>query len=236
VISDDDIDERAPSEAGPALDPGEPTSSTQAASVASAPVAVAVAPDRRRPSLLVPAVLLTLLVAAMALALVQSSKAADAADERDRLADAASDRQAATLVAAQFAEAFFTYDFEDVDASTANVLTLVTDEYAEDFQSENVPGLQDLFGDVALVSAGVADEVVIGEIDGDTARGLARVDIDTTVQGVDRTLADLTLSIVLRRQAGEWRVDEVRIVQAHPEGDDLTTGTTGTTGTTAPAG
>ena len=174
-----------------------------------------------RRGVLVPAVLLTLLAAAIALAIVQTGRASDAADERDALDAAARDRQAATLVAAQFAEAFFTYDFEDVDASTEAVLGLVTEEYAEDFQSENVPGLQDLFGDVALVSTGRADQVVVGEVDGDTARGLARVDIDTSVQGVDRTLADLTLSIVLRRQGDAWKVDEVTIVQAHPEGDDL---------------
>lgn len=191
------------------------------------------APVRR--GLLLPLVLATLLVVAVALAVLQTQRVGDASDERDRLAAAAADRQAATLVAAQFAEAFFTYDFEDVDASTATVLGLVTDDYAARFEAENVPGLQDLFGDVALVSAGVPEEVVVGDIEGDTARALARVDIDTVVQGTRRTLADLSLSIVLRREAGEWRVDEVRIIQAHPEGDDLVGGSTTTT-TAAPSG
>jgi hypothetical protein len=192
------------------------------------------APVRR--GLLLPLVLATLLVVAVALAVLQTQRVGDASDERDRLADAAADRQAATLVAAQFAEAFFTYDFEDVDASTATVLGLVTDDYAAQFEAENVPGLQDLFGDVALVSAGVPEVVVVGDIEGDTARALARVDIDTVVQGTRRTLADLSLSIVLRREAGEWRVDEVRIVQAHPEGDDLVGGSTTTTTTAVPSG
>ena len=190
-------------------------------------------PVRRPSNVLIPAVLLALLVGALALALVQTSKAGDAADQRDELEATANDRQAATLVAAQFAEAFFTYDHADVEGSTARVFALVTDEYRRNFEEENVPGLEDLFGEVALVSSGIADEVYVGEIDGDTARALARVDIDTDVQGIQRTLADLTLSITLRRQGGEWRVDAVTIVQAHPEGDDLTV-PTATTGTTAP--
>jgi hypothetical protein len=217
VISDDDVVDDEP----------------DATDLPTAPAGVAVAPARR--GLALPVVLAALLVLTAVFAFVQLQRAADATDERDVLDAAADDRQAATLVAAQFAEAFFTYDFDDVEASTSAVFGLVTDEYREDFETENVPGLQDLFGDVALVSTGVADEVVVGEIDGDTARALARVDIDTHEQGVDRTLADLTLSIVLRRQADEWRVDEVRIVQAHPEGGDITADPTATTATSAPA-
>lgn len=228
MISDDDVvvDTEPTPEATPPV-----------AAATPAPADPPGAVDRKRPPLVITAALVTLLVAALAVALLQAGRASDLADQRDALDEAASDRQEATLVAAQFAEVFFTYDFSEGPSSNDAMLGLVTDAYAQQFEEQNVPGLEDVFGAAALVSAGVAQEVYVGEVDGDEAHGLARVDVETNFQGVETTQADVTLSIDLEREGGEWKVSAVRLVERHletPDGQLLTDPTTSTT-TTAPA-
>ena len=244
MISDDDVvvDAEADADAAPeAAAEAQPPQANRTDPVEPAEAEAAAVVDRKRSPLVVTAVLVTLLVAALAVALLQASRASDLADDRDALDAAAGDRQAATLVAAQFAEVFFTYDFSQGPSSNDAMLALVTTEYAEQFEEQNVPGLEDVFGAAALVSTGVAQEVYVGEVDGDEAHGLARVDVETNFQGVETTQADVTLSIDLEREDGEWRVSAVRLVERHletPDGQLLTdpADPTATTATTAPAG
>lgn len=185
---------------------------------------------------------LVVALAAVVLAVVQSGAAGDARDERDAVTAAQDDERSARLVAAQFGETFFTYDHRDVEASTEALLGLVTDEYAQAFQEQRLPGVAELFASTELSTQGTAEDVFLSEIGEGQARAAVVLDVLATGQLETRTLDGLTLILDLQRQGGEWRVDAVQLPQTRilgPDGQPIVDGDPAgdpTTTTTAPPG
>jgi hypothetical protein len=200
------------------------------------------AAKRRGVPLAAIAAVLVVALAAAALAVVQTTAAGDAREERDAVTAAQDDERSARLVAAQFGETFFTYDHRDVEASTEALLGLVTDEYAQAFQEQRLPGVAELFASTELSTQGTAEDVFLSEIGEDQARAAVVLDVLATGQLETRTLDGLTLLLDLRRQAGEWRVDAVQLPQTRilgPDGQPIVDGDPAgdpTTTTTAPPG
>jgi hypothetical protein len=198
------------------------------------PVAAAVPRRVGRPVAVLAVIgVLLLLVIACGVLWVQARSEAD--DANAALADTRDLR----LVAAQFSEAFFTFDHNDPGSAGDAVLALVTDAYAADFTESRLPGLTELFQNTELTTVGTAQEVFVTAIADDAARAVVVVDVEATGELGGRTLDDLSLVLDLRKQGGEWRVDDVNLPQPRilgPDGQPITgTSTTATTSTTAPA-
>jgi hypothetical protein len=203
-----------------------------AGDAAPGPVGAALAP-RVGPSVAVLVVIGLLLLLVIALGVLWFQARGEADDADAALADARDVR----LVAAQFSEAFFTFDHNDPASAGDAVLALVTDAYAEDFSESRLPGLTELFQNTELTTAGTAQEVFVTAIADGAARAVVVVDVEATGELGGRTLDDLSLVLDLRLQGGEWRVDDVNLPQPRilgPDGQPVTgTATTATTSTTA---
>lgn len=191
-------------------------------------------PAGRRRAPVVAAVAVVVALAAGALALVQALRAGDATEERDALSSAAAEERDARLAAARFGEVFFTYDHRDVEAPTAALLELVTDDYARAFEEQRLPGVSELFASTELSTTGTAEEVFLGEIRDGAVRATVVLDVLATGQLDERTLDGLTLLLDLREADGRWLVDAVQLPRTRilgPDGQPITA-----VPTTTPAG
>jgi hypothetical protein len=179
---------------------------------------------------------------AVVLALLWQSKAGDVDDlvrERNDLAREPGERRAVLQVAADFGEAYLSYDFDDVDASGDAVVALATEAFAEDFTATRAPGIEQLFADLETSTVATTKEVFVGEIGRRNARALVVVDVSasSTANG-DQDLTNLTFVLDLVREGGEWRVDRVAPAPqpdiGDPAGGTTTTTTAPTTSSSAP--
>ena len=118
-----------------------------------------------------------LAVVAVGLLVVQRQAADDARGERDDLAATAATERDARLAAAQFGEAFFTFDFRDMEATTATILSMVTDEYAENFEANRIPGLNDLFASAQISTTATTEQVYLGQVSDGHVQAVAVVDV-----------------------------------------------------------
>ena len=146
---------------------------------------------------------LGLVVAAGAFGVARWLEARDLRAER-------SDRREVAGVAAAFGEAYLTYDFSDVEASSAAVRALATDAFAAGFEETSAPGIQELFASNQTTTVATVEEVFVGDVDDGRARALVVVDVSaaSSASGTQR-LSDLSFVLDLVRDDGRWLVSAV---------------------------
>lgn len=174
--------------------------------------------DERRPRLaliLVP--LVALAAVSAALAAVGWSEASDANAELD---DAAGARR----VAAEFGEAYLSFDTDDVEGATDRLLTLATETFADEFESTRAPSIEELFAAGDTVTRASVQDVFASEVEGDRTRALVVVDIDASGPEGQQRLVGLSFVLEMVREDSRWLVDSVGPapfpeVVGGPEGD-----------------
>ena len=157
----------------------------------------------RRPRwgfILIPLVALT--AVSVALAALGWSEASDANAELD-------DASRARRVAAEFGEAYLSFDTDDVDGSTDRLLSLATEAFADEFESTRVPSLEELFSAGDTVTRASVQDVFAGELDGDRTRALVVVDIDASGPEGEQRLVGLSFVLEMERSGSRWLVDAV---------------------------
>jgi hypothetical protein len=163
------------------------------------------APARRRGrGLLVVAVLaLVVAVAAAALAIGQTGEIDDLRAERD-------DRREVARVAAAFGEAYLTFDYQDADATVDAIRDYVTEAFASAFADRREP-LRDSFETLQTSTVATADEVFVGDVEGDEARALVILDVDLSSAAIgQQELVGFSIIVDLVEEDGGWRVDRQR--------------------------
>jgi hypothetical protein len=158
---------------------------------------------KRRPRLafiLVP--LVALAAVSVALATIGWNEASDANAELD-------DAAAARRVAAEFGEAYLSFDTDDVKGATDRLLKLATQTFADEFKSTRAPSIEELFAGGDTVTRASVQDVFAGELDGDRTRALVVVDIDASGPEGDQRLVGLSFVLELVREDSTWLVDAV---------------------------
>jgi|GEM_PF-3846854 hypothetical protein len=159
--------------------------------------------DERRPRLaliLIP--LVALAAVSVVLAALGWSEATDANAERD-------DADEARRVAAEFGEAYLSFDTDDVEGATDRLLTLATETFADEFESTRAPSIEELFAAGDTVTRASVQDVFTGELDGDRTRALVVVDIDASGPEGEQRLVGLSFVLELVREDSTWLVDAV---------------------------
>jgi len=171
-----------------------------------------------------------ILIAAVAVAVVQMGRVNDLEDDLDARTEVAT-------AASRFGEVYLSYDFDDPERSGERVLELVSPDFAEDFETTRAPGIEELFSNLGTTTEATTTEVFVGDLTEDSARALVVVDVvaNSDASGTQE-LTDLTFVLELVRVDGRWLVDNV-VPAPQPDltgdGIDPPPGSTTTT-TTAP--
>jgi hypothetical protein len=172
-------------------------------------------------------------LAAVAVAALGWSEASDANAELEDAADA-------RRVAAEFGEAYLSFDTDDVDGATDRLLSLATETFADEFETTRAPSIEELFAAGDTVTRASVQDVFAGEVDGDRARALVVVDIDASGPEGEQRLVGLSFVLEMVREDSTWLVDAVGPapfpeVVGGPTGEtDPSTPTTTAAPTTAP--
>lgn len=127
----------------------------------------------------------------------------DAGEGDDELTEA---RQ----VAARFAEAYLTFDAASVNEASGTLRSLMTDRFAEEFESSRLPTIEELFADTDVATVARTTDVFTTAEGAGGVRAIVFVDVDATGPDADQRLANL--SFVLEMVASDsdaWRVDAV---------------------------
>ena len=171
-------------------------------------------------------------VAAGVAAVTQAGEAGDLRGER-------ADRREVARVAAAFGEAYLSYDFDDVEASSEAVRALATDAFAAGFEETSAPGIQELFASNQTTTVATVEEVFVGDVGDGRARALVVVDVAAASAATGtQELSDLSFVLDLVDEDGEWLVSAVapapRPDISDPTGAPTAPTTTAPAGTTAP--
>jgi hypothetical protein len=175
-----------------------------------------------------------LLVLLALVALAAGAAALSKAGEADDLRDERADRREVARVAAAFGAAYLTYDFDDVEASSAAVTDLATEAFAESFAETSAPGIEELFATLQTSTVATTDEVFVGDVGDGRARALVVVDVAASSTASEQQLSDLSFVLDLVELDGVWRVDAVAPAPQADIGDPGAEGGSAPT-TTAPA-
>lgn len=170
-----------------------------------------------------------LVAGAIAVAVLQSQRAADFEDDLDA-------RDAVSAAAATFGEVYLSYDFDDPDRSGSRVLELVSPTFAEDFESTRAPGIEELFSNLGTTTVAETQAVYVGPVTDDAASALVVVDVQANSDASgEQQLSNLTFLLELVRVDGRWLVNNV-LPAPQPDitGDGVEPATPTTTTTAAP--
>ncbi len=149
------------------------------------------------------------------------------------LQSTAHSRTAAERVAGEFAEALFTFQSTKPTANLDRLKALATDAYKPRVDAARKVAVTDqVSGQQQLTSVTHVTDVYLTELDGSTAHAVTRA--SWTVSSGSQTAAlALYLRIDLKKEHGQWKVDDANGVTARPAASDSSTPTSTTT-TTAP--
>lgn len=129
----------------------------------------------------------------------------EASDANAELDDASEARR----VAAEFGEAYLSFDTDDVAGATDRLLSLATEDFADEFESTRAPSIEELFAAGDTVTRASVQDVFSGEVDGDRTRALVVVDIDASGPEGEQRLVGLSFVLEMVRSDSTWLVDAV---------------------------
>jgi len=156
-------------------------------------------------------IVLALLVAALVftttLAVIQWRRASDAHH-------AASLRRTAAATAAQFGQALYTYDYNDLAAAKARVLRLATAKYAKGYDT-NSGAQQATIANLKARESAKPSGVFLTDVVKDRVAGI--VILNTALQSTAGNRSSVEyLDLALVRQGSTWKVDTARPVTTVP--------------------
>ena len=146
--------------------------------------------------------LVALAAVSVALAALGWSEASDANAELE-------DATEARRVAAEFGEAYLSFDTDDVDGATDRLLSLATETFADEFESTRAPSIEELFAAGDTVTRASVQDVFAGELGDDRTRALVVVDIDASGPEGEQRLVGLSFVLEMVREDSRWLVDAV---------------------------
>jgi hypothetical protein len=111
--------------------------------------------------------------------------------------------------AGEMAEAFFTWDYQDLDAHRDRVLALATGSFRSSYDEEFDGSLRELITTTESTSQAFVNDVYVSEIDEERAEAVVVVDLEQTGTGGPRTTPDIYLLITFVEVDGDWKVDDV---------------------------
>lgn len=120
--------------------------------------------------------------------------------------DRTSDEEA-RRVAAEFGAAYLTFDASSVDLAGEDMLALTTDRFAEEFRSDRLPSVAQLFADTSTSTRAEVTETFLAPTIDDRARVLVLVDVDATAAEGAQRLVNLSFVVELIEVGGAWKVD-----------------------------
>lgn len=144
-----------------------------------------------------------LVVVLLVLVVVQQRRIGDLEDEVGVADDV-------RLRAAEFAEAYLTFDSTDVRASLEAVLPFLTEEFAREYEADRSPAVEELFAGLETSTEVDVVGVYLADLDRAQAQVLVVIDLEATsaAAGTQR-LRDLSLVVDLERADGSWLVSAV---------------------------
>jgi hypothetical protein len=155
------------------------------------------------------ALLAALVAAAVGLAAVQWSRASD-------LDDASEARREAADAARTFAEALFTYAFDDLEGARERIVGLTTHGFMPTYDAY-MSGLRATIEQQQVSSVGTARDVYLVDAQGGRVRAIVVVDSERRSAVDTRQLTGTYVEVELVREDGRWRVAEVAMVGAADE-------------------
>lgn len=118
-------------------------------------------------------------------------------------------------VAARFAEAYLSFDSSTVNEASGTLRSLMTDRFAEEFESSRLPTIEDLFADTDVATAARTTDVFTTADNAGRLRAIVFVDVDATGSDAEQRLVNLSFVLdVVTSGGGGWRVDAVAPVPA----------------------
>jgi hypothetical protein len=136
-------------------------------------------------------------------------------------------------VAGQFAEAFLTLDYREMDQYDDSVTPLLTRGFRKEWDG-SLPALEEVVKKVKRVSNATVDEVLVSETVNDEASAIVIVDVDQEGVGGPARLSDQDLHLSLVRVDGKWLIDDVTSGPGGGEAPLQPSPGSGSTPTTAP--
>lgn len=123
-------------------------------------------------------------------------------------------RRSAAATAAQFGQALYTYDYNDLAAAKARVLRLTTARYAKGYEANSAPQQQTIANLKARETAKPAG-VFLTDVVKNRVAGI--VILDTSLQSTSGNRTSVTyLDVALTREGSTWKVDTAKPVTTVP--------------------
>ena len=160
------------------------------------------APTSSRPPALVLAVSLAVLFGILAVVFAVLAASGDGSGEGSQVASL---RRAA----GEMAEAFFTWDHEDLDAHRDRVLALSTGSFRKEYEEQFDAGIRDVITQTRSSSKAFVQDVYVSEVDEERAEAVVVVDLEQDGAGGPRNQTDIYVVITFVDVDGDWKVDDV---------------------------
>lgn len=113
----------------------------------------------------------------------------------------------ARRVAAAFGAAYLSFDAASVGLAGEDMLELTTDRFAEEFRSDRLPSVAQLFADTSTSTRAEVTETFLAPAVDDRVRVLVLVDVEATAAEGAQRLVNLSFVVELIDVDGEWKVD-----------------------------
>jgi Mce-associated membrane protein len=169
-------------------------------------------PTRKARARWLPVVLVLVAVAAITVAVVQSTRHDDLQAQVDR-------REAAADVAARFAERLLSYTHDALDEQATGIAELATEEFADEYRTALDQGLAASIEELDATSSATITHVLADESEGGRARVIVIVDSEIRSEAGTRTSVGTYLDVSLLHLDGRWQVNDVRTVANQASGD-----------------
>jgi hypothetical protein len=111
--------------------------------------------------------------------------------------------------AGEMAEAFFTWDYEDLDAHRDRVLALATGSFRNEYEEQFDASLRDVITTARSTSEAFVQDVYVSEIDEERAEAVVVVDLEQDGVAGPRDQTDIYVVITFVEVDGDWKVDDV---------------------------
>jgi hypothetical protein len=111
--------------------------------------------------------------------------------------------------AGEMAEAFFTWDYEDLDAHRDRVLALSTGSFRKEYEEQFDAGIRDVITQTKSSSKAFVQDVYVSEVEEERAEAVVVVDLEQDGAAGPRNQTDIYVVITFVDVDGSWKVDDV---------------------------
>jgi hypothetical protein len=111
--------------------------------------------------------------------------------------------------AGEMAEAFFTWDYQDLDAHRDRVLSLSTGSFRKEYEEQFDAGIRDVITQTKSSSKAFVQDVYVSEVEEERAEAVVVVDLEQDGAAGPRNQRDIYVVITFVDVDGSWKVDDV---------------------------